>query len=162
MKFLKRLKSGNFWISMISAVVLILQAVFNIEIKAEYLNQIILGILGLLVMFGIVSDGSSEETPVDKTNTENLQNIINLLSQATTSLESNILDIIKQLTKSEQNATQSVITKQTVEVTENQPALQQSTAQTERSVANVVENEQNTIAQNESCQTVVNIEQNNV
>ena len=41
MKFLKRLKSSNFWVSMISAVVLILQAVFDIDIKTEYLNQII-------------------------------------------------------------------------------------------------------------------------
>lgn len=64
MKFLKRLKSGNFWISMISAVVLILQAVFDIEIKTEYLNQIILGILGILVMSGIVSESPSEEITV--------------------------------------------------------------------------------------------------
>ena len=53
MKLLKKLKSSNFWVSMISAIVLILQAVFNVEIKAEYLNQIIMGILGLLVMSGI-------------------------------------------------------------------------------------------------------------
>lgn len=67
MKFLKRLKSGNFWISMISAVVLILQAVFNIEIKTEYLNQIILGILGILVMSGIVSESPSEEITIKQT-----------------------------------------------------------------------------------------------
>lgn len=164
MKFLKRLKSGNFWISMISAVVLILQAVFNIEIKAEYLNQIILGILGLLVMFGIVSDGSSEETSSDKTNTESLQNIINLISQATTSLESNILNIIKQLTASEQNTTEAVNTKQNVEVAQNsqQPTSQTATEQTGNDVANVVENVQNTAVQSENVQPVVNIEQNNI
>lgn len=64
MRFLKRLKSGNFWISMISAVVLILQAVFNVEIKTEYLNQIILGILGILVMSGIVSESPSNEISI--------------------------------------------------------------------------------------------------
>lgn len=71
MRFLKRLKSGNFWISMISAVVLILQAVFNVEIKTEYLNQIILGILGILVMSGIVSESPNDEIsikPSDITN----------------------------------------------------------------------------------------------
>lgn len=66
MKFLKRLKSGNFWISMISAVVLILQSVFDIEIKTEYLNQIILGILGILVMCGIVSESPSEELAIKR------------------------------------------------------------------------------------------------
>ena len=104
MKFLKRLKSGNFWISMISAVVLILQAVFNVEIKTEYLNQIILGILGLLVMFGIVSDGSNDEVSVNKTSSnENMENVINLITQTTSLLETNILNFFKQIQDSNQD-----------------------------------------------------------
>ena len=62
MRFLKKLKSGNFWVSMISAGVLIAEVVFDFEIKTEYLNQILLGLLGLLTVFGIVSDHGEKET----------------------------------------------------------------------------------------------------
>ena len=76
MKFLKKLKSSNFWVSMISAVVLILQAAFNVEIKTEYLTQIIMAILGLLVMSGIVTDTASGEVVVNQKNdTENIKKI---------------------------------------------------------------------------------------
>ena len=61
MKFLKKLKSSNFWVSMISAVVLIAQSVFNIEISSEHSSQIVLAILGVLVMSGIISDNSNSE-----------------------------------------------------------------------------------------------------
>lgn len=56
MKFLKKLKSGNFWISLISAGVLIAEGIFDFEIKTEYLNQILLGLMGILTLFGIVTD----------------------------------------------------------------------------------------------------------
>lgn len=63
MKFLKKLKSGNFWVSLISAGVLIAEGIFDVEIKTEHLNQIILGLMGMLTVFGIVSDhGDSEKT----------------------------------------------------------------------------------------------------
>ena len=62
MKFLKKLKSSNFWVSMISAGILIVEVVFDFEIKAEYLSQIILGLLGILTVFGIVSDHGNTET----------------------------------------------------------------------------------------------------
>ena len=94
MKFLKRLKSSNFWVSMISAVVLILQAVFNVEIKTEYLNQIIMAILGLLVMSGIVSDSSSDEVTVNQS--VDTDNITNMFTQLTNTFENNILSIVKQ------------------------------------------------------------------
>jgi len=99
MKFLKRLKSSNFWVSMISAVVLILQAVFNVEIKTEYLNQIIMAILGLLVMSGIVSDSSSDEVTVK----QNLdvdaikENINSMLTQVGSSVEHNIVGLVEQI-----------------------------------------------------------------
>lgn len=56
MKFFKKLKSGNFWISLISAGVLIAEGIFDFEIKTEYLNQILLGLMGILTLFGIVTD----------------------------------------------------------------------------------------------------------
>lgn len=61
MKFLKKLKSGNFWVSIISAGVLIAEGVFNFEIQTEYLNQILLGLMGLLTLFGIVADHGDKE-----------------------------------------------------------------------------------------------------
>lgn len=62
MRFLKKLKSGNFWVSLISCGVLIAEVVFGFEIKTEYLNQILLGILGLLAIFGIITDHGEKET----------------------------------------------------------------------------------------------------
>ena len=62
MRFLKKLRSGNFWVSIISAGILIAEVVFDFEIKTEYLNQILLGILGLLTMCGIISDHGEKET----------------------------------------------------------------------------------------------------
>lgn len=61
MKFLKKLKSGNFWVSIISAGVLIAEGVFGFEIRTEYLNQILLGLMGILTLFGIVSDHGEKE-----------------------------------------------------------------------------------------------------
>ncbi len=61
MKFFKKLKSSNFWVSMISAIVLIAQSVFNFEISSEHSSQIVLAILGVLVMSGIISDNSNSE-----------------------------------------------------------------------------------------------------
>ncbi|MBQ8431034.1 MAG: hypothetical protein IJX26_03745 [Clostridia bacterium] len=76
MKFLKKLKSGNFWISIISAGVLIAEVVFDFEIKTEYLNQILLGLMGVLTMFGIVTDhGTVEKTDTTEATTESVSNI---------------------------------------------------------------------------------------
>ena len=94
MKFLKKLKSSNFWVSMISAVVLILQAVFNVDIKTEYLNQIIMAILGLLVMSGIVSDSSSDEVTVNQN--VDVEKVDSLVAQVTSNLQANVQNIIKQ------------------------------------------------------------------
>ena len=111
MKFLKKLKSSNFWVSMISAVVLILQAAFNVEIKTEYLTQIIMAILGLLVMSGIVTDTASGEVVVNQKNdTENIKkDISEIFSQVMLSFQSNIESIVKQLetSKSEVQAESS-------------------------------------------------------
>ena len=96
MKFLKKLKSSNFWISMISAVVLILQAVFNVEIKTEYLSQIIMSILGLLVMSGIVTDVGSDENGNKKDIEEFKQDVTSMINQVNSKLETDIIAIAKQ------------------------------------------------------------------
>ena len=101
MKFFKKLKSSNFWVSMISAVVLILQAVFNIDIKTEYLSQIIMAMLGVLVMTGIVSDSpSSENQNKQDINVNNLmQNLGQIFTQTIANIENNMLSIVTQFEK---------------------------------------------------------------
>ena len=110
MKFFKKLKSSNFWVSMISAVVLILQAVFNVEIKTEYLNQIIMAILGILVMTGIVSDSNNDEVTVSqKVDLEGVKETINaMFAQISTTLQADVTNIVSQFQKL--NTTQSSTT----------------------------------------------------
>ena len=50
-----RFTSYNFWISMVSAVLLICQAL-NLKFDIIYINEIATAVLGLLVVIGIVSD----------------------------------------------------------------------------------------------------------
>ncbi len=55
MKWKNRFTNYNFWISLISAVLLILQA-FKIEFDIAYFNEIATAVLGLMVVIGIISD----------------------------------------------------------------------------------------------------------
>lgn len=67
MKWKNRLTNYNFWISIVSAVLLILQA-FNLEFDIMYINEISTAVLGLLVVIGIVSDPTKTavSTPTEK------------------------------------------------------------------------------------------------
>lgn len=107
MKFLKKLKSSNFWVSMISAVVLILQAVFNVDIKTEYLTQIILGILGVLVMSGIVTDSPSDEVSIKSSiDMDSIKELINTtLTKIGATMQMDINQIVSQLNKAETTKT---------------------------------------------------------
>ena len=105
---------------MISAVVLILQAVFNVEIKTEYLSQIIMAMLGLLVMSGIVTDSASDEmkisnnTEADDTN----EGLMQLINNVTSTVASALTDIAKKFDAiKEVNITQSV-DRQTIDTAE--------------------------------------------
>ena len=55
MNWKNRLRNYNFWISMFSAVLLILQAL-KLEFDIAYVNEIFTAVLGLLVVIGIISD----------------------------------------------------------------------------------------------------------
>ena len=70
MKFFRKLKNGNFWISLISAGVLIAEGIFDFEIKTEYLNQILLGLMGILTLFGIVTDHGETNVILNQNTTE--------------------------------------------------------------------------------------------
>lgn len=55
MNWKNRLTNYNFWVSIVSAVLLIFQA-FNIKFDIMYINEIATAVLGLLVVIGIISD----------------------------------------------------------------------------------------------------------
>lgn len=154
MKFLKKLKSSNFWVSMISAVVLILQAVFNVEIKTEYLSQIIMGILGVLVMLGIVTDNSSEEVTVkqnvdvDSINTS----VSNTLTQIATAFETSLTDFTKQFEEVKQGFNVLNLVGGNSESTESQTADLGNT----EVVENAIEQNVNTQMNNEATLTTEN------
>ena len=64
MKWKNRLTNYNFWISIVSAVLLILQA-FNFEFDIAYISEIATAVLGLLVVIGIISDPTRAYTPTE-------------------------------------------------------------------------------------------------
>lgn len=55
MNWKNRLTNYNFWISMFSAILLVLQAL-KIKFDIAYVNEIFTAVLGLLVVIGIISD----------------------------------------------------------------------------------------------------------
>lgn len=68
MNWKNRLTNYNFWISIFSAVLLILQAL-KIEFDIAYVNEIFTAVLGLLVVIGIISDPT--RTSVKSTESSN-------------------------------------------------------------------------------------------
>ena len=61
-----KLTSGSFWVSMVSAVILILKAIFGWEIDNTLVANISNSALGILVVFGIVQDHNKQNAD-DKT-----------------------------------------------------------------------------------------------
>ncbi len=73
MNWKKRLTNYNFWVSIVSAILLILQA-FDINFDIAYINEIATAILGLLVVIGIVSDPTKSNTNVTNNVANNTTN----------------------------------------------------------------------------------------
>lgn len=73
MKWKNRLTNYNFWISIVSATLLILQA-FNIKLDIANINEIVTALLGLLVVIGIINDPtkSAKETDSTKAKTDKI------------------------------------------------------------------------------------------
>lgn len=66
MRIKEKIRNKGFWISLVSAAVMILQA-FGLKIDAPVVNEILTGVLGILVILGIVSDPSSGGGYLDET-----------------------------------------------------------------------------------------------
>lgn len=61
----EKFKNYGFWVSLVSAVIIVLQAC-GIKIDAPYVNEIVTGILGVLVTLGIISNPNSGNGFLDK------------------------------------------------------------------------------------------------
>ena len=72
MNWKNRLTNYNFWISMFSAVLLILQAL-KIKFDIAYVNEIFTAVLGLLVVIGIISDPTRTSVKQDSTQTKDIK-----------------------------------------------------------------------------------------
>lgn len=66
MNWKNRLTNYNFWISIVSAVLLILQA-FKFEFDIVNINEIATAVLGLLVVIGIISDPTKSSSKQSNT-----------------------------------------------------------------------------------------------
>ena len=90
MKWKNRLTNYNFWISIVSAVLLILQA-FDFEYDIAYVNEIATAVLGLLVVIGIINDPT-------KSSSSNTENITSTSDKTTTEsvveLDNNVESVI--------------------------------------------------------------------
>lgn len=102
MKWKNRLTNYNFWISIISAVLLIFQA-FDINFDIAYINEIATAVLGLLVVIGIISDPtktfSKTETEKGADEVESVPNgaeVENVISDAEVDLQ-NFINELSQI-----------------------------------------------------------------
>lgn len=77
MKWKNRLTNYNFWVSIVSAILLILQS-FNIQFDISNFNDITTAVLGLMVVIGIINDPTKSytntKTDTNKTNNETTSN----------------------------------------------------------------------------------------
>lgn len=99
MNWKNRLTNYNFWVSIVSAVLLILQAL-KIKVDFIYVNEVSTAILGLLVVIGIINDPTkSTKTSVKKTELANSNEINQTILDPATSKENPILADEKILAK---------------------------------------------------------------
>lgn len=68
---IERIKSTTFWVSLISAVFLILGA-FGVEIGDQTASAVINGVCSALVMFGIAKPPASAKPAQDQSETQNV------------------------------------------------------------------------------------------
>lgn len=78
MNWKNRLTNYNFWISIVSAVLLILQA-FEFHFDIMYINEIATAVLGLLVVIGIINDPTkSVQKKEENTSNSEKEQAVNL------------------------------------------------------------------------------------
>ena len=70
----QKLKSGSFWISLVSAVVLTLKSIFGWELDNVLIASLSDSALGILVLFGIVKDHKTQTNGTTTTTQDSTQN----------------------------------------------------------------------------------------
>lgn len=98
MNWKNKLTNYNFWISIVSAVLLILQA-FDINFDIAYINEIVTAVLGLLVVIGIISNpnktnstDNSANSTVHETEEKADENIDTVASEMPAGEKENVRD----------------------------------------------------------------------
>ncbi len=137
MNWKNRLTNYNFWISIVSAVLLILQA-FDISFDIAYINEIVTAVLGLLVVIGIINDptkSSKNESNQTETNS-------NLVADAKNEQETN----------SDIESTNQTNTDNQIEENVIQESVQQQT----EDIPNEVEDENNISDSSNDYEVLVN------
>lgn len=106
MNWKKRLTNYNFWISIVSAVLLILQA-FDISFDIAYINEIVTAVLGLLVVIGIINDPT--KTNKDSTTNNQSSNSNTSLTNESSQNDESELEIESNQTEGDLNENSNVI-----------------------------------------------------
>lgn len=104
MKWKNRLTNYNFWISIVSATLLILQA-FNIKMDIANINEIVTALLGLLVVIGIINDPTKSSKDAEskaKTSTKSVQDEEQSVKQIENELNQGLNDL--DMPSDQQNA----------------------------------------------------------
>ncbi len=101
MNWKNRLTNYNFWVSIVSAIILVLQAL-KVKFDVAYINEIVTAVLGLLVVIGIINDPTKTYTKTNQTKTEdNLKEKTN--EELITENEQKIFENLKNNTKFDKN-----------------------------------------------------------
>ena len=160
MNWKNRLRNYNFWISMFSAVLLILQAL-KLEFDIAYVNEIFTAVLGLLVVIGIISDPTrmtvksneiiNREVTVKK-ETESTNEI-----EANSEIKENVLPIEKENEVDcvvNQIGVQTILEKITTSLDEKMKEIAQLNYETLNKI-NQIQNADNSLEKNASISKVV-------
>lgn len=115
MNWKNKLTNYNFWISIVSAVLLILQA-FDINFDIAYINEIVTAVLGLLVVIGIISNpnktnstDNSANSTVQETEEKADENIDTVASEIPADEKENVRDERTEENMSQTNTDQGEV-----------------------------------------------------
>ena len=115
MNWKNKLTNYNFWISIVSAVLLILQA-FDINFDIAYINEIVTAVLGLLVVIGIISNpnktgntDNSANSTVQETEETADENIDTVASEMPADEKENVRDERTEENMSQTNTDQGEV-----------------------------------------------------
>lgn len=108
MKWKNRLMNYNFWISIVSAILLLLQA-FDFEFDILYVNEILTAILGLLVVIGIISDPT--KSVVDSFSADKKDALVNKEELSTPKEQMPIEEKSENIENSDESDLQTIINK---------------------------------------------------